>query len=113
MNRSPHVVLAGVPGALIHRLFLTPGYFFDVLVFQETALEIFMREGIQLLQANYCDIFDSSLSPLAPQIVVNLATAEDQLSDACFVEFIGFINDNLKATLSKLFQGTNGLFVPQ
>ena len=58
-------MLARIPGALIHRLFLTPCYFFDVLIFQETALEVFMRKGIQLLQANYCDILNFSLSPLA------------------------------------------------
>ena len=96
-------MLAGIPGALIHRLLLAPGYFFDVFVFRETALKILMRERIQLLQANYGNILDFSLSTFAPEIVVNLATAEDQLSDAGFVELISFINDNLKATFGKLF----------
>jgi len=45
-----HVVLAAVPGALIQRFFLTPDYFFEVLVGCNHFTELSLGERIELLQ---------------------------------------------------------------
>src|SRR5690606_13978726 len=75
---TTHVMLAAVPGALVHRFFLTPDDMLEVLVRCQSLGQIVFRERIELLDTHDGDIFAAFGTTLLQQIVVNLAAAQDQ-----------------------------------
>lgn len=54
---TTHVVLAAVPGALVHRLFLAPHHILEIGVRREDLDQIVLREWIQLLDTHDGDVF--------------------------------------------------------
>ncbi len=50
IGHGAHMVLAGVPSALVQRLFLAPDDIFQLGVCLEGLEKLFFREGVELLQ---------------------------------------------------------------
>ena len=61
------MVLAAVPGTLVHRLFLTPDHGFEVGVLGDGLFEDRLREGVQLLDAHDGDVLDAALATCGAQ----------------------------------------------
>src|SRR5690606_17803050 len=85
---TTHVVLAAIPGPLVHRLFLTPDDALEVLVGRDGFGQILFGERIQLLDANNGDIFATFVTTLGQQVVVHLAGTQDQTLDLGRIESV-------------------------
>ena len=56
MDSSTHMVLAGIPGALVQGLFLAPDYFLHFSVTCQYFFQLGLRKRIKLLNADDGDI---------------------------------------------------------
>src|SRR5690606_39176513 len=77
----PHVVLTAVPGALVHRIFLTPDRALELGVLAQNFVQIVCRERIQLLEANDGHIVTLVGFLLLQKIIVNFAATHDHACD--------------------------------
>jgi hypothetical protein len=66
-----------VPGALVARLFLAPDDFGRLRVLGQFLLQMILREGIELLDADDGDVGDLLLATCGQQVVIDLAGTQD------------------------------------
>src|ERR1700710_882337 len=73
---ATHVVLAAVPGALVHRLFLTPDDMLEVFVRAQDFDQVVFRERVQLLNTHNGDVITTFGTAFFQEVVVDLAAAQ-------------------------------------
>lgn len=110
---TAHVVLTAVPGALVHRLFLTPDRMLEVAVLRQDFDQVVLRERIQLLDTQDRDVFAAFGTAFFQQVVVDLAAAQDQAFDLGRVDCIDFRDHGLERTFCQVFQRRDGQLVAQ
>ena len=94
------------PGALVFWLVLTPHHFGGFGVFFQLGRKGFVREGVQLLDANQRCIVRAQLVALLDQVVIDLARAHQQALDLLGVFDDAFFllgNHGLEAAVGKGF----------
>ena len=107
------MMLAAVPGALVHRLFLTPDRVLEVGVRRQDFHRVVLRERIQLLDTHDGDVFAAFGTALFQQIVVDLAAAQHEALDLGRIESVDFRDHGLERTFGQIFQGRDGQLVAQ
>ncbi len=74
-DATAQVMLAAVPGALVHRLFLTPDHIGQVGIRRDGLHQVVFRERVELLDTHDGNIFAAFGTAFFQQVVVDLATA--------------------------------------
>jgi len=108
-----HMVLTLIPGTLVERLFLAPHHLLEILVVGDGGLELFLREGIELLDTDDGNIFTALLGAIGGQVIVDLArTQHDALDLGSFqVALVG--QHHLEAAIGQLVEGGSRFLVTQ
>ncbi|MCY1505896.1 hypothetical protein D9M68_401240 [compost metagenome] len=106
-------MLAAVPGALVHRFFLTPDHVLEVLVRSQGFGQILFRERIELLDTDDRDVVATFGTALLQQVVVDLAAAQDDAVDLLRIQAVDLADDSLERAVGQFFQGRDGQLVAQ
>ena len=112
-QRAAHVMLAGIPGALIHGLFLAPDGVAHLGVSAENPRQFRFGEGVELFEAENGDVVDAPLAARGAQIVEHFAGTENHALHRGFVDIVGFIQHVVEAPVGEFFQRGGGLFMAQ
>ena len=103
-NHASHMVLAAVPGALVHRFFLAPDDLLQGFVAGQYICQIILGEGIQLFDSDNRRILELILAALLQQVVIHLAAAHDDALDLLRIQRIHLRNHGLERALGQIFQ---------
>ena len=105
--------MLGIPGTLVHRLFLTPDQFLEVGVLQHLFVQPAIVEGIELLDADQDDVVDLLFAPCSEQIEIHFPGAGDHARDLLRVDLVDFTDDGLEGAVGQFLQRTGGVLVAQ
>src|SRR5690606_29201822 len=100
---TTHVMLAAVPGALVHWLFLTPPDILQIGIWRQSVTQLLFRERIKLLKTNKRNIVLVARSTLFEQVIVHLATAQDDALNFRRIHTI-ICNHILELTIGQFFK---------
>ena len=94
--------MLGVPGALVHRLLLTPDQFLEVGILLHLLKQPAVVEGIQLLDAHQDDVVDLPFAARSEQVEIHLAGAGDHARHLLRRHFVDFADDGLERAVGQL-----------
>lgn len=106
-------VLDLIPGSLVLRLFLTPDELFGRSVRRDGPLEHLYGEGIELLDAQDGYIVDSAGATSLEQVVIDLATAQDDPNYVPGIDVLDLTDHRSKSAFGKLIQAGGRQAMPQ
>src|SRR6185437_2066412 len=104
---TPQTRLHERPAAHVLRFFLCPHPFLGLAITHQGALQQFLREGIELLDADDRDVVGLRLRAALQQIVIYLAAAQDDSANASRIH-LNIIEDFPEAPRDEFIQGRTG-----
>src|SRR5690606_9025916 len=113
LQRITHMVLTAIPGALVHRLFLTPDRIFQLGVLAQDFIQIVARERIELLNAHNGHIVALIRLFLLQKIIVDLAAAHDDAGNLLWIRRLFLRQNSLERARSQVIQAGDCLFMAQ
>ena len=96
-----HVVLTCIPGALVHRLFLTPDHVLEPAIRVYSLSKLAFRERIQLLETNDRHVAQPPFTAPFDEIVIDLATADDKSINAARIDGFDLGQHVVKMTVAE------------
>ena len=112
-HHSTHVVLAGVPSALVHRFFLTPHHIFQIGIRRNDALKPITWKWIQLFETHYGNVVDLLFATGFQQVVVDLAATQHHAPRFCRINIVFFAEHVVETPIGEVFECRHGKLVPQ
>ena len=84
MQHPAQVMLAAVPGTLVHRFFLAPHRRIYIRMRRDDVRQIFFRKRVKLLDPDNSNMSQLILTLLFQQVVIHLAATKHDASDIVF-----------------------------